>query len=87
MTRVRATPVRMRVPPEGESMAGNPREHVQGKGFWDGGAGPQGSNGQSGGHTSGFPGRRMPKKRVGLRTDLEFPTRQRIEDESPAGKP
>lgn len=62
-------------------MAGNPREHVTGKGFWDGGAGAQGSNGQSGGRPSGFPGRRIPK-RAGLRTDIEFPAQQRAEDES-----
>ena len=49
-------------------MAGNPREHVTGKGFWDGGTGGQSSNGQSGGRPSGFPGRRIPK-RVGLRTE------------------
>ena len=60
-------------------MAGNPREHVKGKGFWDGGAGPQGSNGQSAGRTSGYPGRRAPKH-VGLRTDIEFPERADLSD-------
>ena len=53
-------------------MAGNPREHVKGKGFWDGGDGSRSSNGQTGGRPSGFPGVRAPK-RVGVRTDLEFP--------------
>jgi hypothetical protein len=68
-------------------MAGNPREHGKDKGFWDGGAAGQGPNGQTGGRASGFPGLRVPK-RVGLRTDIEFPKRQTPEDEStPAGKP
>jgi hypothetical protein len=62
-------------------MAGNPRDHVKGKGFWDGGGGAQGGNGQSAGRTSGFPGRRTPKH-VGLRTDIEFPDSQSSEDES-----
>lgn len=53
-------------------MAGNPRENVEEKGFWDGGSEAQSENGQSGGHASGFPGRRVPT-RVGLRTDIEFP--------------
>ncbi len=53
-------------------MAGNPRENVKGKGFWDGGASGHDTNKESGGRPSGFPGRRTPKK-VGVRTDLEFP--------------
>ena len=55
-----------------ENMAGNPREHVKDKGFWDGGAAGYGGNGESGGRPSGFPGERAPS-RVGVRTDLEFP--------------
>lgn len=53
-------------------MAGNPREHVKGKGFWDGGAASHGRNEQSAGRPSGSPGTRKPK-RVGIRTDIEFP--------------
>ena len=53
-------------------MAGNPREHVKDKGFWDGGAAGRSSNGQTGGRPSGFPGSRAPK-RVGVKTDIEFP--------------
>ena len=53
-------------------MAGNPREHVKDKGFWDGGADGQSSNGQSAGRPSGFPGSRTPK-RVGIKIDLDFP--------------
>ncbi len=53
-------------------MAGNPREHVQGKGFWDGGAPGQAGNDQTAGRPSGFPGSRKPS-RVGIRTDIEFP--------------
>ncbi len=53
-------------------MAGNPRENVKGKGFWDGGASGHGTNKESGGRPSGFPGRRTSKK-AGLKTDLEFP--------------
>jgi hypothetical protein len=67
-------------------MAGNPRDHVQGKGFWDGGGGAQGGNDQSSGRTSGYPGTRSPKH-VGLRSDLEFPDKPELEDDSaPAGK-
>ena len=61
-------------------MAGNPRENVKGKGFWDGGAAGQSSNGQTGGRPSGFPGRRSPKS-VGVKTDIEFP------ETKPAGDP
>jgi hypothetical protein len=53
-------------------MAGNPRENAKGKGFWDGGPGGHGTNKESGGRPSGFPGSRTPKK-AGLKTDLEFP--------------
>jgi hypothetical protein len=53
-------------------MAGNPREHVKGKGFWDGGAAGQTSNDQTAGRPSGFPGSRKAS-RQGVRTDIEFP--------------
>jgi hypothetical protein len=53
-------------------MAGNPREHVKGKGFWDGGARGQDSNDQTAGRPSGFPGSRKAD-RTGTRTDIEFP--------------
>ena len=53
-------------------MAGNPREHVKGKGFWDGGASSHGTNKESAGRPSGFPGTRKPT-RVGVNTDIEFP--------------
>ncbi|HEX8619287.1 MAG TPA: hypothetical protein VF911_17020 [Thermoanaerobaculia bacterium] len=42
------------------------------KGFWDGGAAGHSTNGQSSGRPSGYPGRRAPK-RVGIRTDVDFP--------------
>jgi hypothetical protein len=54
-------------------MAGNPRENVKDKGFWDGGGAGHGGNGESAGRPSGFPGRRAPS-RTGVRTDLEFPS-------------
>lgn len=53
-------------------MAGNPREHVKDKGFWDGGTEGQSSNQQSAGRPSGLPGRRAPK-RVGIRSDIDSP--------------
>ena len=53
-------------------MAGNPRENVKGKGFWDGGSAAHGSNAQTAGRPSGFPGPRKPK-RIGVKTDLEYP--------------
>jgi hypothetical protein len=53
-------------------MAGNPRENVKDKGFWDGGSPSHGRNDQSAGKTQGSPGQRKPS-RVGIRTDLEFP--------------
>lgn len=52
-------------------MAGNPRENVRKKGFWNGGTG-QGNTQQSGGRDSGFPGGRKPNK-YGIRIDLEEP--------------
>ncbi len=54
-------------------MAGEARENAKGKGFWDGGGSGHGTNKESGGRPSGFPGGRTPK-RVGVRTDLEFPS-------------
>jgi hypothetical protein len=53
-------------------MAGNPRENVNGKGFWDGGASGHGTNKEASGRPSGFPGSRK-QKTVGVKTDLEFP--------------
>jgi hypothetical protein len=53
-------------------MAGNARENVKDKGFWDGGTDGQSGNGESGGKSSGFPGRRIPST-TGVRVDLEFP--------------
>lgn len=53
-------------------MAGNPRENVKSKGFWDGGSGGHSENGQSAGRPSGFPGTRTPSK-TGVRTDIDAP--------------
>ncbi len=53
-------------------MPENPREHIKGKGFWEGGAAGHGTNKESSGRTSGFPGKRTPSK-TGHRTDIEFP--------------
>ena len=55
-------------------MAGNPREHVKDKGFWDGGGTGQGTNDQSAGRPSGAPGARKGSK-TGVRTDLDFPAK------------
>lgn len=60
-------------------MAGNPRDHVKGKGFWDGGSRGHGTNKESAGRPSGLPGNRKPS-RVGVNTDIEFPPAD------PAGK-
>jgi hypothetical protein len=53
-------------------MAGTPREHVEDKGFWDGGSAGHDKNGETAGRTSGFPGLRKAT-RAGIRTDIEFP--------------
>lgn len=53
-------------------MAGNPRENVKGKGFWDGGSKGHSVNSQTAGRPSGFPGWRAPS-RTGVKTDIEFP--------------
>jgi len=53
-------------------MSDDPREQVKDKGFWDGGASGHGTNKESSGRTSGYPGKRSPS-RVGYRTDVEFP--------------
>ncbi len=53
-------------------MAGNPREHVKDRGFWDGGGAGHGTNKESAGHASGLPGTRKPH-RAGVNTDIEFP--------------
>ena len=51
-------------------MSGNPREHVEDKGFWEGGAAGHGTNKESSGRASGFPGKRSRSK-TGHRTDVE----------------
>ena len=56
----------------GDEMAGNPREHVKDKGFWDGGAPGQTNDDQTSGRPSGFPGTRGAK-RAGIRTNIDFP--------------
>jgi hypothetical protein len=61
-------------------MAGNPRERVRNRGFWDGGDPARGVNNESGGKSSGLPGERRPSA-VGVKTDLEYP-----EQNEPAGK-
>jgi len=53
-------------------MAGNPREHVKDKGFWDGGSGAHASNKETAGRASGTPGQRKPK-RQGVKTDMDYP--------------
>ena len=53
-------------------MSGNPREHIKDKGFWDGGAAGHGSNRESSGRASGFPGKRSHAT-TGYRTDIELP--------------
>lgn len=63
-------------------MGGNPREHVKGKGFWDGGGQAHGKNSEGSGRTSSFPGTRKPK-RVGIRTDVEFPPLDSDEKQEP----
>lgn len=63
-------------------MAGNPREHVREKGFWDGGAPGHGSNKESSGRASGFPGTRR-QRRVGINTDIEFPPTEPAEQHGP----
>lgn len=62
-------------------MAGNPRENVKSKGFWDGGSSGHSDNGQSAGRPSGFPGVRGPRY-VGVRTDIEFPPKSKQSDKS-----
>jgi hypothetical protein len=54
-------------------MSDNPREQANDKGFWDGGASGHGTNKESSGRPSGYPGKRSPS-RTGYRTDIEFPT-------------
>lgn len=53
-------------------MAGNPRENIGEKGFWDGGAPGHSHDGETAGRPTGMPGSRRPS-RFGTRTDLEFP--------------
>jgi hypothetical protein len=53
-------------------MADNPRENVKDKGFWEGGGSGHGTNKESSGRPSGYPGKRV-RSTTGHRTDLEFP--------------
>jgi len=55
-------------------MGGNPRDHVEGEGFWEGGSAAHGNARESSGRASGYPGPRKPT-RVGVVTDLEKPFR------------
>ena len=59
-------------------MAGNPRENVKDKGFWDGGDISHGRDNESAGRPSGFPGQRK-RSREGIRSDVEFPKDRRSE--------
>lgn len=67
------------------AMAGNPRENVKDKGFWDGGGGGHGSNKESSGRPSGLPGTRR-QRRVGISTDIEFSDGKQIAAGEPDGK-
>lgn len=67
------------------AMAGNPREHIKNKGFWDGGASGHGTNKESSGRASGLPGVRKPQ-RVGINTDLEFPSDDSVKTNEPNKK-
>ena len=53
-------------------MSETPRENVKEKGFWEGGGRGHGTNKESSGRPSGFPGTRK-QRRVGVNTDIEFP--------------
>jgi hypothetical protein len=53
-------------------MSDNQGEQSNDKGFWDGGTSGHGTNNQSSGRPSGYPGKRSPS-RAGYRTDIEFP--------------
>lgn len=64
-------------------MAGNPRENVKNKGFWDGGSKAHNSDSQNAGRSSGFPGTRKVAKRVGIRTDVEFPPEEPAKKQTP----
>ena len=67
---------------EVSEMGGNPREHVKGKGFWDGGTPNHAKSGEGSGRVGGFPGTRKPR-RVGIRTYLEFPPGEAGEENEP----
>ena len=60
-------------------MAGNPREHVKDKGFWDGGDSARGTNKETSGRPGGLPGSRRPN-RDGIRTDIEFPETNDVDE-------
>lgn len=60
-------------------MAGNPRENVEGWGFWDGGSKGHARWGEGSGRESGWPGRRIPTLE-GLRVDLDEPGSRRTEN-------
>jgi hypothetical protein len=55
-------------------MAGNPREHAKGKGFWDGGSAGQGTASEASGRARGHPGRKRITKE-GVQTDVSKPRR------------
>ena len=60
-------------------MAGNPREHVKDRGFWDGGDAARDTNKEGGGRRSGLPGERKISL-GGVKTDLEYPQDQPDEE-------
>ncbi len=51
-------------------MPANDRENVKKKGFWDGGRNGHGTARESGGRSSGYPGRRKNDK-TGIQLDLD----------------
>ncbi len=62
-------------------MAGNLREYVKSKGFWEGGSSGHGTNKESSGRPSGLPGLRK-QRRVGVNTDLDFPPPESAKDDT-----
>lgn len=64
-------------------MAGNPRENVQNKGFWDGGSKRHGKSSEGAGRTAGYPGPRRPFQ-TGVHIDLDAPPVKKEEEQRKA---
>lgn len=74
MRAIKYNPGLLSLPLEARSEESSTTVKDKDKGFWDGGTPGHGTNKESSGRPSGYPGNRKPK-REGIHVDLEYPAK------------